>query len=235
MVTDIVKGTFKGFALLRQITSPGGARAGPIAANPMAQPRPVYAPGYGLIPPSQLYGADERTAGVVPVAGYAGRSTQAAVGWAPGQVTPSQMILNMPPAGVVRPMGQPGMLPGEEAMMAPMPGYAAGMAPVAYAYPPEYTMPGMMQAPEMMYGDPHGMMGGSGIGSQARLYHAAGPKAGAGAAAGQPGRGNGPVKSSSASDMAGDVMVGSAPLQGGNWVQVMDPEGKVYYLNQGQQ
>lgn len=30
----------------------------------------------------------------------------------------------------------------EAAMMAPMPGYAAGMAPVAYAYPPEYTMPG---------------------------------------------------------------------------------------------
>lgn len=40
----------------------------------------------------QLYGADERTTGVVPV-NYAGRSTQAAVGWAPGQVTPSQMIL----------------------------------------------------------------------------------------------------------------------------------------------
>ncbi|KAF6263174.1 hypothetical protein COO60DRAFT_1624723 [Scenedesmus sp. NREL 46B-D3] len=138
MVTDIVKGTFKGFALLRQITNPGGARAGPLP-NPMAQPRPVYAPGYGLIPPSQLYGADERTAGVVPV-NYGGRSTQAAVGWAPGQVTPSQMILNMPPAGVVRPMGQPGMLGGEEAMMGHMPGYAAGMAPV-YAYPPEYGMP----------------------------------------------------------------------------------------------
>lgn len=53
MVTDIVKGTFKGFALLRQITNPGGARAGPLG-NPMAQPRPVYAQGYGLIPPSQV-------------------------------------------------------------------------------------------------------------------------------------------------------------------------------------
>jgi len=52
MVTDIVKGTFKGFALLRQITNPGAPRAG---AMPMAaQPRPVYAPGYGLIPPSQV-------------------------------------------------------------------------------------------------------------------------------------------------------------------------------------
>jgi hypothetical protein len=53
MVTDIVKGTFKGFALLRQITNPGGARPVPLG-NPMAQPRPVYAPGYGLIPPSQV-------------------------------------------------------------------------------------------------------------------------------------------------------------------------------------
>lgn len=53
MVTDIVKGTFKGFALLRQIANPGNPRAGGIP-NPMAQPRPVYAPGYGLIPPSQV-------------------------------------------------------------------------------------------------------------------------------------------------------------------------------------
>lgn len=53
MVTDIVKGTFKGFALLRQITNPGGGRPAPVG-NPMAQPRPVYAPGYGLIPPSQV-------------------------------------------------------------------------------------------------------------------------------------------------------------------------------------
>lgn len=94
---------------------------------------------------------------------------------------------------------------------------------------------GMMQAPDVMYGDPNSMMAGGGIGSQARLYHAAGPKPGAGGAGGQGGRSNGPVKSSSAGDMAGDVMAGSAPLQGGNWVQVMDPEGKVYYLNQAQQ
>lgn len=39
----------------------------------------------------QLYGADERTAGVVPV-GFGGRA-QPAAGWPPGQVTPSQMIL----------------------------------------------------------------------------------------------------------------------------------------------
>lgn len=83
----------------------------------------------------------------------------------------------------------------------------------------------MMQAPDVMYGDPNGMMGGAGgIGSQARLYQAGG-KAGGG-----PGRG------SAADKGAGDDMGGSAQLQGaGHYVQVMDPEGKLYYLPQGQQ
>lgn len=51
MVTDIMKGTFKGFALLR--TLPGGPNA-PVGPNGIVQQRPVYAPGYGLIPPSQV-------------------------------------------------------------------------------------------------------------------------------------------------------------------------------------
>ena len=58
--SDIIRGTFKGFALLRQATQTYGAQAGsqaapqagPSAPRPMplqAQPlnRPVYAPGYG--------------------------------------------------------------------------------------------------------------------------------------------------------------------------------------------
>jgi hypothetical protein len=57
MVTDIVKGTFKGFALLRQVTNAGVRPMGMPPAAPMAQPRPVYAPGYGLIPPSQVRAA----------------------------------------------------------------------------------------------------------------------------------------------------------------------------------
>ena len=54
MVTDIVKGTFKGFALLRQVTNAGVRPMAMPGGAPMAQPRPVYAPGYGLIPPSQV-------------------------------------------------------------------------------------------------------------------------------------------------------------------------------------
>lgn len=57
MVTDIVKGTFKGFALLRQLTAPA-PKVTPVAINGS---KPIYAPGYGLIPPSQLYGTGEAT------------------------------------------------------------------------------------------------------------------------------------------------------------------------------
>ncbi|KAG2434999.1 hypothetical protein HYH02_011997 [Chlamydomonas schloesseri] len=57
IVTDIIRGSFKGFALLRQATRPANGRNGYPA---FTEPRPVYAPGYGLIPASQLY--DDRTA-----------------------------------------------------------------------------------------------------------------------------------------------------------------------------
>lgn len=53
MVTDICKGTFKGFALLRQLIQPQGQPGG-MGLGAVVQPRPVYAPGYGLIPPSQV-------------------------------------------------------------------------------------------------------------------------------------------------------------------------------------
>lgn len=54
MCTDIIKGTFKGFALLRSHTNPSvGTPRGGFPSQMIAQ-RPVYAPGYGLIPPSQV-------------------------------------------------------------------------------------------------------------------------------------------------------------------------------------
>ena len=56
MVADIVKGTFKGFALLRQLV--GNPRPPPTYQMPPINTtsRPVYAPGYGLIPTSQVRG-----------------------------------------------------------------------------------------------------------------------------------------------------------------------------------
>lgn len=62
MVNDIVKGTFKGFALLRQMATAGGGPGGVTAMPPTVPPpqpksstHPMYAPGYGLIPPSQVW------------------------------------------------------------------------------------------------------------------------------------------------------------------------------------
>ncbi|GIL81268.1 hypothetical protein Vretimale_1168 [Volvox reticuliferus] len=64
IVTDIIRGSFKGFALLRQATRPANGRNGYPA---FTEPRPVYAPGYGLIPASQLY--DDRAAAPPPPMG----------------------------------------------------------------------------------------------------------------------------------------------------------------------
>ncbi|KAL6759946.1 hypothetical protein V8C86DRAFT_1200610 [Haematococcus lacustris] len=60
MISDICKGTFKGFALLRQMVQQPRPSAPTFSTFPTSsaqlrmQPRPVYAPGYGLIPPSQV-------------------------------------------------------------------------------------------------------------------------------------------------------------------------------------
>lgn len=55
MVNDIVRGTFKGFAMLRQIaiacSQPGVGEYG--------QPQPIYVQGYGFVPPSQVFNPDD--------------------------------------------------------------------------------------------------------------------------------------------------------------------------------
>lgn len=56
MVSDIVRGTFKGFAMLRQIavaTGPQGVLSG------FGQPQPVYVQGYGFVPPSQVFNPED--------------------------------------------------------------------------------------------------------------------------------------------------------------------------------
>lgn len=56
MVSDIVRGTFKGFAMLRQIAIATGH-------GPFAQPQPVYVQGYGFVPPSQVFAPGEEGLG----------------------------------------------------------------------------------------------------------------------------------------------------------------------------
>lgn len=68
MISDICKGTFKGFALLRQMTQQQRSIAAYGVAGAVPQPRPVYAPGYGLIPPSQVRASMGSMVSTAPVA-----------------------------------------------------------------------------------------------------------------------------------------------------------------------
>lgn len=54
MVRDIVAGNFKGFALLRQLTSGTGPQL-PQGYEHFNQAQPVYVEGYGFVPPSQVW------------------------------------------------------------------------------------------------------------------------------------------------------------------------------------
>ena len=58
MVRDIVAGNFKGFALLRQLTSGTGPQL-PQGYEQFSQAQPVYVEGYGFVPPSQVRGCQQ--------------------------------------------------------------------------------------------------------------------------------------------------------------------------------
>lgn len=57
MVSDIIKGRFKGFAMLRQIA---------ISSDGMGLGHPVYVQGYGFMPPSQAMSATQSSGSVSP-------------------------------------------------------------------------------------------------------------------------------------------------------------------------
>mmetsp|Transcript_22193 Transcript_22193/g.37954 ORF Transcript_22193/g.37954 Transcript_22193/m.37954 type:complete len:454 (-) Transcript_22193:1711-3072(-) len=143
MVQDICQGTFKGFALLRQLLMNQGNRLVLPGAPPTVSPpaRPVYAPGYGLIPPSQQFGADGMLAGPLPVQlvgsnqGNIGQLMQPSFQYMQaaqlGGLGGSQLMMGMP--GGVRPqlMGQAGPLMNQQMFsQVPLPGgsYATQMA-----------------------------------------------------------------------------------------------------------
>ena len=56
MVSDIVRGTFKGFAMLRQIAMASAVQS---TLGPMGPPQPMYVQGYGFLPPSQAVGSSQ--------------------------------------------------------------------------------------------------------------------------------------------------------------------------------
>jgi hypothetical protein len=94
MVNDIVRGTFKGFAMLRQIalttSQPGMPGFG--------QPQPVYVQGYGFVPPSQVYNPDDPLAAAQML-----RSSPPT-----GPLTPPMTPLRTPAAGA---LGTTGLTP----------------------------------------------------------------------------------------------------------------------------
>lgn len=117
MVNDIVRGTFKGFAMLRQIalatSQPGMPGYG--------QPQPVYVQGYGFVPPSQVYNPDDplgaAAAGIVPP-GMGGAAAGMLRSSPPtGPLTPPMTPLRgVAPAGGPA-GGQPGLSPELAALL----------------------------------------------------------------------------------------------------------------------
>ena len=126
MVSDIVRGTFKGFAMLRQISMASGL-------GPFAQPQPVYVQGYGFVPPSQVFSPEEVAGGAVPAPG---------AGVPPGGIGASPM-LRSPPAGPLTPP------------ITPLRANAPGMEGLGGGMPPE-TLAALLagQGPSSLSGTP---------------------------------------------------------------------------------
>lgn len=238
MVTDIVKGTFKGFALLRQIANPATARPSGVP-SPAAQPRPVYAPGYGLIPPSQLYGGDDRSASVVPV-DMGARRPPGAMGWT-GQLAPSQVLMGLQPLGM-RPVSQQ----ANAALLANSMGQLSLQGPgghqMAYAYSPEYPggVPGSegivysdgSMMPPMMVPSPVDNMPVGGPPSANNLVPVPNDRQEDSSRSSPVAWPNHTSPPTEVSDLVTSSAVTDSIVTPGNWVQVMDPEGKLYYYSQ---
>ncbi|GFR51706.1 hypothetical protein Agub_g14151 [Astrephomene gubernaculifera] len=239
MVHDIVRGTFKGFALLRQAT--GHCSKGPqqIAS------RPVYAPGYGLIPPSQLYGSGDAGAmlhaaaagfltprglpGAAGLAGAAGTYPQLLGGPGALATAPRPLLMGMPPvhlqasplhAPVYNMMGAPVYFSPLDFSGSSAPHMAAhlsngGGAPEMVLYT-DGTAPLLATAPSAAGGGAGGIMTGS------RLFHSVSHSNGGGAANG--GGGGGAEATSYGTSAAG----GGGPRGVSSGGLVVDTEGALY-------
>lgn len=117
MVNDIVRGTFKGFAMLRQIALSSSQPGMP----GFGQPQPVYVQGYGFVPPSQVYNPEDPLAAATML-----RSSPPT-----GPLTPPMTPLRGPGAagpGGLTPEALAALLGQQQAGMGGMPGMGAPQA-----------------------------------------------------------------------------------------------------------
>eukprot|EP00887_Chlorella_sp_A99_P005407 scaffold1.g5407.t1 len=133
MVNDIVRGTFKGFAMLRQIAISTSQQA---ALGQYGQPQPVYVQGYGFVPPSQVYNPEEANLASL----LRGSPT--------GPLTPPMTPLRTGPGAP--PGAGPGGLPpgaagglGPEALAALLGQNPGALAGLGGGVPPQHHHPGM--------------------------------------------------------------------------------------------
>lgn len=95
MVNDIVCGNFKGFAMLRQLTSGKGPQLPP-GYEHLGQPQPRYVEGYGFVPPTQYTTAED----------FANALLQSAATTLTGQAPPAAAYAPAPAYPSLTPMYQ---------------------------------------------------------------------------------------------------------------------------------
>lgn len=262
MIQDVVRGTFKGFALLRQSTLMNSGAYPGQQQQPAA--RPVYAPGYGLIPPSQIYGTDAAPQALNAAAFQA----------APGALPRLGMGMGMQQPATYHYFQQPQMAPSQLVMqgLQPMPLNSVGLlggaamyniGGTAYSGPVFYSAQdyaaatgGLGEPSAMFYADatgasdgpatPSALLGHGGS-ANAKLLHAAGSKAAMSVAAGaSPGQRSLVPKGMGGDHHAVNMLVGSSgaqqaaagsPSTAGGLVGgslVMDSEGQLYTYGLGE-
>lgn len=152
MVSDIVRGTFKGFAMLRQIAIATGL-------GPFAQPQPVNVQGYGFVPSSQVFSPDD------PLAAGAGGAPPMLRSPPTGPLTPpitplrasaaNNLAGSLPPETIAALLaGQIPHMPQQQQQMAP-PASMSQDAIIAHLlqqlamHPQQAPAPPMMEPPRM--------------------------------------------------------------------------------------
>jgi predicted RNA-binding protein YlqC (UPF0109 family) len=246
MVSDIVKGTFKGFALLRQLTAPLSLRPAPVPAQ-VVQPRPVYAPGYGLIPPSQLFGGEEQ-ATVLPMQyAPARRDTMpTAMGYMAGQpVILGMQAMPQHANAAMLAAGMPQYTMQQQAQLyqmqseypGGMPGMVGGVEGVVYREPgmvQQAMMPSSSRHEHMAAASSHGRM----LQGVKNTHQRGGVDwALSGTSSPSGSRSNIVAPATAASITPGEAspvedLASSTPMGAGNWVQVVEQDGQTFYVNQ---